>query len=141
MSGFSTSLANAIINSTLRGIAWPTIRTTYFALFTADPTDAFSAGTEINSATATWYVRKPAGAFSAPADGVGYNTTQVQFPPVTVAPVTITHIGVVEGASPTDATSTLLYSYQLTAPKTLAVNDVYVIDTAGSSGDFTQTLL
>lgn len=141
MSGFSTSLANAIINASLRGLAWPAVRTTYFALFTADPTDSFSAGTEVNSAVATWYVRKPAGAFSAPAAGASYNTTQVQFPPVTVAPVTITHVGIVEGANPTDVTATLLYSYQLTEPKTLAVNDVYVIDTAGSSGDFTQTLL
>ena len=141
MSGFSNSLANAIINSTLRGLTFPTIRTTYFALFTADPTDAFSAGTEITSATATWYVRKPAGAFAAPSVGVTYNTTQVQFPPVTGASVVITHVGIVEGSSATDVTSTLLYSYQLTTPKTLDINDVYVIDTAGSSGDFTQSLL
>ena len=65
----------------------------------------------------------------------------MQFDPVTVAPVVITHIGIVEGASPTDPTSTLMYSYQLTEPKTLSVNDVYVVDTSGSSGDFTQTLV
>lgn len=138
MAGFSTSLANAILNTTLRGQAFPTIRTTYFALFTADPTDAFSAGTEV---AAAWYVRKPAGSFSAPASGSSYNATQVQFPAVTGSPVTITHIGIVEGANPTDVTSTLLYSYQLAEPKLLSVNDVYVVDTAGSSGDFTQSLL
>jgi len=141
MSGFSTTLANAILNSTLNGVAWPTIHTTYLALFTADPTDAFSAGTEVNSATATWYARRPAGAFSAPSSGVCFNSTQVQFAPVTGSSVTITHVGIVEGTSPTDPSSTLLYSYQLTEPKVLAVNDVYVVDTAGSSGDFTQTLL
>ncbi len=141
MSGFSTSLADAIINSTLRGQVFQTIRTTYFALFTADPTDAFSAGTEINSAVATWYVRKPTGAFAAPSGGVTYNTTQVQFPPVTGSSVIVTHVGIVEGSTASDGTSTLLYSYALTEPKTLAVNDVYVIDTAGSSGDFTQSLL
>lgn len=138
MAGFSNSLANAIINSTLRGQAFPTIRTTYFALFTADPTDAFSAGTEVSAA---WYARRPTGAFASPTTGSTYNTTQVQFAPVTGSSVVVTHVGIVEGSSPTDVTSTLLYSYQLTEPKTLAVNDVYVVDTAGSSGDFTQTLL
>lgn len=131
-------MANAIINTTLRGQAFPTVRTTYFALFTTDPTDAFSAATEVSAA---WYVRQPTGAFSAPLDGVTYNTTQVRFPAVTGSPVTVTHVGIVEGANATDGTSTLLYSYALTTPKTLSVNDVYVVDTAGSSGDFTQTLL
>ncbi len=138
MSGFSTSLANAIINTSLRGQAFPTIRNTYFALFTADPTDAFTAGTEV---VAGWYVRKATGAFAAGTNGVTYNTTQVQFPAVTGADVTITHVGIVEGASDTDASSTLLYSHQLTTPKTLTVNDVYVVDSATSSGDFTLTLL
>lgn len=138
MAGFSTSLANAIINTTLRGQAFPTIRTTYFALFTSDPTDAFSSGTEVN---AVWYVRQPAGAFSAPNTGTSFNTTQVKFAPVTGANVTITHLGIVEGSSATDVTSTLLYSYALTEPKTLTINDVYVVDTAGSSGDYTQNLL
>lgn len=138
MAGFSTSLANAILNTTLRGQAFPTIRTTYFALFTADPTDAFSAGTEVS---APWYARRPAGAFAAPNTGVTYNTTQVAFAPVSGAAATITHVGIVEGSSPSDPTATLLYSYQLTEPKTLNVNDVYVVDTQGSSGDFTQQLL
>ncbi len=138
MAGFSTSLANAIINATLRGQAFPTIRTTYFALFTSDPTDAFSAGTEVS---APWYARRPAGAFAAPANGSSFNSTQVQFAPVSGSAVTVTHVGIVEGASASDPTATLLYSYQLTEPKTLNVNDVYVVDTQGSSGDFTQQLL
>lgn len=78
MAGFSTSLANAIINATLRGQAFPAIRTTYFALFTADPTDAFTAGTEV---AAAWYQRQPTGAFAAPANGVSYNGVNVEFPP------------------------------------------------------------
>lgn len=138
MAGFSTSLANAIINTTVRGLAFPTIRTTYFALFTADPTDAFTAGTEV---VAPWYVRKPAGAFSAPALGQSFNATQVMFAPLTGASVTVTHIGIVEGSSPTDVTSTLMYSQPLTIPKTLTVNDVYVVDSTGTSGDWTQILL
>lgn len=138
MSGFSTSLANAIANWSLRGQAAPVIRTRYFALFTADPTDAFTAGTEVNAA---WYARQPTGDFAAPANGVTYNATRVEFPPVTGAPVTVTHIGIVEGASPTDPTSTLMYSLALPDAKTLTVNDKYQIDSNVASGDFTLTLV
>lgn len=138
MSGFSTSLANAIVNATLRGQPFPSIRTTYFALFTADPTDAFTAGTEVSAA---WYARQPAGAFNAPASGVSFNSTNVEFPPVTGSPVVVTHIGIVEGATPTDPTSTLLYSEPLPAQKTLTVNDIYTVRSQGTSGDFTLTLI
>lgn len=138
MAGFSNSSANAIINYHLRGQAAPTVRTLYFALFTADPTDAFSTGTEVS---ASWYVRKPTGAWSAPANGVTFNTTRCEFPPVADAPVTVTHIGIVEGSSPTDGTSTLLYSHALSTPKTLSINDIYLVDSSGTSGDYTITLV
>lgn len=138
MPGFSTSLANGIINATLRGQAFPTIRTTYFALFTADPTDAFTAGTEV---AAAWYVRQPAGAFASPSNGVSYNSTRVQFPAVTGANVTVTHVGIVEGSSPTDVTATLLYSQPLSVAKVLSENDVFVVDSETVSGDWTLTLL
>lgn len=138
MSGFSISVGNGIINWMLRGQAAPTIRTIYFALFTADPTDAFTAGTEVSAA---WYQRVPAGAFAAPTNKGTYNTTSPQFPPVTGAPVTVTHIGIVEGSSPSDSTATLLLSKALPAAKTLTVNDVYQVQSQSTSGDFTLTLV
>ena len=138
MAGFSISLANAVINATLRGQAFPAIRTTYFALFTTDPTDAFTAGTEVSAA---WYARQPAGAFAAPNNGVSYNSTRVQFPPLTGDNVTVTHVGIVEGSSPTDPTSTLLFSQALSSPKVMSVNDVFVVDSETVSGDWTITLV
>lgn len=138
MAGFSNSSANAIINYHLRGQAAPSIRTLYFALFTADPTDAFSAGTEV---AAAWYVRKATGAWSAPANGVTFNTTSVSFDPVTGAGVTITHIGIVEGANATDGTATLLYSHALPTPKVMGINDYYNVASAGTSGDYTLSLV
>lgn len=138
MAGFSTSLANAIVNAVLRQQAFPTIRTTYFALFTADPTDAFVAGTEVSAA---WYQRRPTGAFAAPSTGTSYNNTNVEFPPVVGAPVVVTHIGIVEGSSPTDPTATLLFSEPLDQPKTLTTNDIYTVRSQGSSGDFTLSLI
>jgi hypothetical protein len=138
MPGFSNSLANSIINTTLRGQAFPTVRTIFFALFTSDPTDAFTSGREVSAA---WYVRQAAGAFSSPANGTTFNATRVEFPAVAVASVTITHVGIVEGSSATDGTATLLYSEALPAARTLQVNDVFMVDSATLSGDFTLTLL
>ena len=138
MPGFSTSLANAIINSTLRGTAFPAIRTPFFALFTSDPTDAFTAGTEVSAA---WYQRVPTGAFAAPNNGTTYNATRAEFPAVSGAPVTVTHIGILEGASAGDATATLMYSEPLPAPRTLQINDVFLVDSQTLSGDFLLQLL
>lgn len=138
MSGFSTSLANAIINTTLRGQAMPAIRTPFFALFASDPTDALTAGSEVSAA---WYQRVPTGAFAAPANGASYNSTRAEFPPVTGAQVTVTHIGILEGDSAGDATATLMYSEPLPAPRTLQINDVFVVDSQTLTGDFTLQLL
>lgn len=134
MSGFSTHLANAIVNYTLRGQAMPAITGTYFALFTSDPTDAFTAGTEVS---AGWYVRKATGAFAAPAAGVTYNSARVEFPAVTGAQVTISHVGIVDSLTG----GNLLYSEALSTPKTLNINDVFVIDSGTGTGDFTLSLL
>jgi hypothetical protein len=138
MAGFSNSLANSIINTTLRGQSFPVVRTIYFALFTSDPTDAFTSGREVNGA---WYVRQAAGAFSSPATGTTFNTTRVEFPSVAGGSVTVTHVGIVEGSSPTDVTATLLYSEALPTARTLQINDVFMVDSATLSGDFTLTLL
>ena len=138
MAGFSTSLGNAIINATLRGQSFPAIRTPFFALFTGDPTDAFTAGTEVN---APWYQRVPTGAFAAPANAATYNSVRAEFPPVTGSQVTVTHIGIVEGDSAGDATATLMYSEPLPAPRTLQINDVFLVDSQALTGDFTLVLL
>lgn len=138
MAGFSTSLGNAIINATLRGQSFPAIRTPFFVLFTADPTDAFTAGTEVN---APWYQRVPTGAFAAPANAATYNAVRAEFPPVTGAQVTVTHMGIVEGDSAGDATATLMYSEPLPAPRTLQINDVFVVDSQALTGDFILALL
>lgn len=141
MPGMSNSLANAVINWSLRAQAAPTIRTTYFALFKADPTDAFTAGTEVDRTVNTWYGRKPTGAFASPANGVTYNSTSVSFDPVTDAGVTVTHIGIVEGANATDATATLLYSQALSVVKVMTTNDQYAVISSGTSGDFNLTMV
>jgi len=135
MPGFSTSLANDVANSTLRGTAFPTYNNLKFALFTADPTDAFTAGTEV---AAGWYARIDAGAFAAPTNGVTFNSARREFAPVTGAPITVTHIGVVGDRN---GTPTLMYSEALPAPRLMNINDVYVVDSTTLSGDFTLNFL
>jgi len=134
MAGFSTYLANAIINSSLKGQSFPIPSGTYFALFTADPTDTFTAGTEVSAA---WYVRQATGTWASPTNGVTYNQAAATFPAVTVSSVTITHVGIVDAITG----GNLLYSQALTTSKTLNVNDVFVIDSASTSGDFTISVL
>lgn len=131
---FSNHLGNAIINYTLRGQAMPGISGTYFALFTADPTAAFTAGTEVS---AGWYVRMATGSFAAPSAKTTYNASRVEFPPVTGASVTITHIGI------TDALTggNLLYYETLPAPEIVNINGVYVVDSQTLSGDFTAVMV
>lgn len=135
MSGFSNFLANAVLNSTLNGAAFPAISNVKFALFTADPTDAFSAGTEVS---AGWYSRVIAGTYSAPSAGVSYNTLPKAFPAVTGAPVTVTHIGIIGTASAVDQ---LLYSHPLPAPVTMAIGGIYLVDSTGAAGDYTLSLV
>lgn len=134
MAGFSTYLANSIINSSLKGQAFTIPSGTYFALFTSDPTDSFTAGTEV---TASWYARQATGTWASPTNGVTYNMAAASFPPVTTASVTITHVGIVDALTG----GNLLYSAPLSTSKTLNVNDVYVIDSAVTSGDFTISIL
>jgi hypothetical protein len=69
MSAFSDYLEEAILNATLRGVAFITPPTsTYLALFTTDPLDDAS-GTELTNVTAPGYARVQivsAGSWTAP---------------------------------------------------------------------------
>lgn len=131
---FSNHLGNAIINYTLRGQAMPGISGTYFALFTADPTAAFTAGTEVS---AGWYARQATGAFAAPSAKTTYNASRVEFPPVTGASVTLTHIGIVDSLTG----GNLLFYEALAEPVGVAINGVYVVDSQTLSGDFTAVMV
>lgn len=137
MAGFSTYLANSIAAYTLNGTAIVSIPGRYFALFTSDPTDSFTTANEIQTASAAWYARQATGSWSAPSNGTTYNLNTVQFPAVTGAPVTITHIGIVDAFTG----GNLLYSQPLTTPKTLNINDVFVISNGTGTGDCTISFL
>ncbi len=112
--GFSDYLENAVLNATLRGVAYTSPATVYVALFTSDPTDA-ATGTEVSGGA---YARQ-AITFGAPSAGTCSNSADVLFPIATAAWGTITHIGIFDAASG----GNLLYSAALTTSKTIAADD------------------
>jgi hypothetical protein len=122
MSGFSTYLAQQIIQITLRGVSYTIPAGHYLALFTSDPTDN---NTTANEVAGTWYARQTTGAWTAPV-GTGNstsNTSQITFPAVTTAAVTVTHWGMYDAVT----LGNLLYSGALTSSKTLGIGDVLVV--------------
>lgn len=125
MSQFSDYLESAILNSSLRAVAFPIPSGIHLALFTTDPTD-LASGTEVSGG---WYARQNVGlasAWTAPADDVGTggkkssNQNAITYPAVTGAGLTVTHIGVFDAASG----GNMLYHSPLAASKTLNVGDV-----------------
>lgn len=126
MSGFSTYLANQIINDTL---VTP-YASRYLALFTLDPTDANLTAREVS---APWYVRKPTGAWASPTDGATQNSNTIQFDYVTGAQIAIGFWGIYDALN----AGNLLYSGEFVLGKTFNVDDFPVI----SPGDVDVNLL
>ncbi len=127
MSEFSNYLEEKIIETTLRGAAFPVPSGVYVALFKTDPTDAGS-GTEVNTTEWPAYARKDAAAggaissgWTANADGQSSNAKEVAFAANDGAgAVTVTHLALFDAASG----GNLLYHTALDASKTLQVGDV-----------------
>ncbi len=128
MSQFSNYTEANIIETTLRGSAFPVPAAVYLALFTADPTDANVTANEATLAAWPAYARQDAAAgaaiatgWTANSNGVSTNTKVMTFPANNGAgSITLTHIGIYDAATG----GNLLYHAQLVSPKTLLVGDV-----------------
>lgn len=128
MSKFSNYTENNIIETTLRGAAFPVPSGIHLALFTADPTDANITSNEVNDATWPAYDRQDvagggpiATGWTAAADGVSTNAKVITFPANNGAGnVTVTHIGLYDAA----VGGNLLYHAPLVSSKTLLPGDV-----------------
>lgn len=128
MGKFSNYLEDGIINATLRGTPLSVPSGTFFALFTADPTDANITANEVKTTAWPAYVRMDCAAggaistgWTAPSDGVTSNAKALTFPANNGAgAVTITHVGIYDAAT----NGNLLYHAPLTQAKTLQVGDV-----------------
>ncbi len=128
MSRFSNYSENNIVETTLRGAAFPVPSGVYVGLFTADPTDANVTANEVQTAAWPAYVRRDAAdgaaiatGWTAAADGVSSNAKVITFAANNGAgAVTVTHIGLYDSATG----GNLLYYAPLVSSKTLQVGDV-----------------
>lgn len=99
MSSKSNYLEDAVINSVLRGVAWPvTGGSVYVSLHTANPAEDAS-GTEVSGGSyARVAVSRGTGSWDAPANNGGAqqtaNTSAVTFPNPTGNWGTVSHFGV-----------------------------------------------
>ena len=131
MSAASNFLENAVIESTLRGAAFPTISKVYVALHTNDPTDA--GGNEVTSALWPSYARQDAAkggsissGWTAADDGVSKNALQLIFPVFDgAADLTVTHFSLHTALT---GGNMLVYA-PLQSPRTVQNGDVFVVDT------------
>ena len=131
MSAASNFLENAVIESTLRGAAFPAITKVYVALHTNNPTDA--GGNEVTSAMWPSYARQDAAkggsissGWTAAADGVSKNALQLIFPVFDgSADLTVTHFSLHTALT---GGNMLVYA-PLQAPRTVQNGDVFVVDT------------
>jgi len=127
MSEFSNYTEGNIIETTLRGAAYPVPTAVYIALFTTDPTDAAS-GAEVTVGAWPAYARQDAAqglgistGWTASANGVSSNAKEVTFPANDgLAAVTVTHIALFDALT----NGNMLYHTPLTATKTLQQTDV-----------------
>jgi len=107
--------------SVTRPTAW------YIALFTSDPTDTGSAGTEVSGGS---YARTAA-TFSVTGD-TATNTAGIEFPAASASWGTVSHIGIMTASSG----GNMLVHAALSAAKTISSGDVFRIPT----GDLDITL-
>ncbi|AAQ54993.1 virion-associated phage protein [Burkholderia phage Bcep22] len=130
MSAASDYTENNVINSLLRGVAFPLPTKTYLSLHTADPGDA--GGNEVTTAAWPAYVRKDAevggaigSGWAPPANGTTTNSNQVIYPAQNGASaITVTHFAIYD--APTGGN--MLAHAALNTARTLQPGDVFVFD-------------
>ena len=131
MSAASNFLENAVIESTLRGAAFPTITKIYVALHTSDPGDV--GGGEVTSALWPSYARQDAAksggiasGWTAAVDGTSKNALQLIFPVFNgTADLTVTHFSLYDALTG----GNMLVHAPLQAQRTVQNGDVFVVDT------------
>jgi hypothetical protein len=122
MSEMSNYLENALINVTLRGVAFTAPSAIYVALFSTDPTDA-GTGTQISGGS---YARTVV-TFAAPSNGVSLSNADCTFPQSTASWGTVAFIGLYDAST----AGNLLYHTPLDVSKTIDTGDIFKI-AAGS---------
>lgn len=107
MPGLSDYMENAVLNSMLRGVAFPSVTgSVYVALWIGDPLDDASGGAEV-STSGTAYARvaisRATGSWAAPSNSSGSqqttNSAAVSFATATANWGTVTHMALFDAAT------------------------------------------
>lgn len=123
MSGFSTYLAQKLIDHVLRGVTYTPPSGTYLALAVADLTDDNDTTKEV---TGAWYARQEITSWAAPV-GSGMSTSNsnaLAYSAVTGSSLTVTHWGLYDALT----SGNLLASGEFTTSKVGNVNNVFKVD-------------
>lgn len=123
----STYLQNAVINATLRNIAYTSPTTVYVGLFTTTLT-AGGVGTEVTGGAYS----RVAVTSAAPSSGATASNADVTFPQATVAWGLVSTIGIYDAIT----AGNLLYFTPLDTSKQIDVGDIFKI----ASGNLTVSL-
>ena len=131
MAGFSTYLAQKLIDHTLRGAAYTAPANLHLALFTADPTDDNDTAKEVSGA---WYGRKSITSWTAPigTGTVTSNSNALTYTAVSGSAVTVTHWGLYDQAT----SGNLMFSGAWDVSKVLNVDDVFTVNAGDVDIDF-----
>ena len=123
MAGFSNYLAQQTISHFIRRSSVSVPSGTYLALFTADPTDANITANEV---VAAWYARQNITGWSVPSGTTTStsNSNTISFNVVTGSAITLTHWGIYDAAN----SGNLLCSGAMASPKTLNIDDQFIVD-------------
>jgi len=124
MPGKSDYSETSVLNSFLRGVAFPAVAgSTYVSLHTADPADAGSGAEVTGGAYARAAVSRAAGSWAAPADVSGSQSTSnsaaVTFPNPTANWGTVTFFGLWDALT----AGNMLYSGALTTTRNILNGD------------------
>ena len=101
----SDYLENKLLNHVMNNTAYTPAATVYVALFTADPTDAFTTANEVSAVVNdTAYARQTTASTTASGtSGAITNSAPVTFPAVVygsgAAPYNVTHFGICDAAT------------------------------------------
>lgn len=131
MAAASNFLENAIVNSVLRGAAFPSVAKNYIALHTVNPTDT-GAG-EVTTTAWPAYERMDAAlgadvstGWTAPSNGTSKNAKQLIYPVFNgTSDLTVTHFSIWDAKTG----GNMLVHAVMDSPRTVQTGDVFVVDT------------
>jgi len=124
---FSDYLENKLLDHLLKGTAYTAETNLFVGLFTADPGDSFTAGTEVSGGS---YARVTHNTWNAAVAGSATNDGAITFATATGTWGVITHVAILNNLTATASTNILAAAALDTSKTVLNQDTVSFADTA-----------